>query len=400
MDIRNIDELGFAVFGQLLNQKADFRILQCEGILKDFDNKNLEKIFQLPYGLDIDSGKEYLCFAKVKAYSGKYGPLEHYIFIVGYKYAGIDVNKRKNYYGGCIAYKYNGYVIKGDESLNYLSMALDLAKSIIVENKPLPLKLQSFNGVKMPVSFEGFSYRNNLVIPAPSAAGELKEQFINFNYVNSRELSGAHRFILALGSGRIQGINGYEIKAIEVSFEQIVEENKNIFSENGIKFIETNMPENGTIMIENKNDARIEEALNTKLKSMYDKIDAIEKKLNEMPVNKTNNGAGKYKDIIFMSLIIILLGLLAVIFYEVIGINIITKPAQQQLNSGIERDIEKITVRKIDSLNQAEKLNEVIYVAGKNENISKIAGMFKVVPERIINKNAQVKAGDTLIIKK
>ena len=399
MDLRDINELGFACFGQLLDQKADFRILRCEGILNSFSQESLEKIFQLPYGLDINPEKEYLSFVKVAAQSGKYGDTEYYIFITSYKFAGIDINKRKNYYGGCLAYKYSGYVITGNDALHYLSMVLDLSKSLILGNGNLPLQLQSFKGVKKELYFAKLSAHNNYVIPVSYVNDELNIKFIDYNYDHSNELSPMHKFILASGSSRIQGINTYEIKIIETGFDQVVNKNINLFAEKEIKFKEAGQAENNRIMVENKNDNRIDEAMNARLKPVFEKLDSIEQKLSESK-NQSAKIMFKSVDKVYLSLIILLLVVLFFILREVVAINIITKPAEQQVDAKTVQDIEKLVSKRIDSLKLASREQAVIYVASKNDNISKIAEMYKVSPDMIVNKNSAVKAGDTLIIRK
>ena len=51
MDLRETNRLGFAAFGQLLNEKADFRIVGKGGILEGFNNDLLDKI--VPIALRI-----------------------------------------------------------------------------------------------------------------------------------------------------------------------------------------------------------------------------------------------------------------------------------------------------------------------------------------------------------
>lgn len=400
MDLRDINELGFAAFGQLLDGKADFRILQTEGILNNFSRENLEKVFQLPYGLDINAGKEYLSFVKLLVQLGKYGPVEKYIFVTGYKYAGVDTNKRKNYYGGCVAFKYEGSVIEPAEILNYLTMILDLSKSLIIDNLPLPLKLQQFKGVKKEISFNGLSTKNHFVISTSQVNDDIKTKFLEYNYNNTGRIAPVHRFILALGSERIQGINSFEIKAIEAGFDKIADGSIDLFTDCGIKLIETSETENNRIMAENKNDSRIDEALNDRLKPVFEKLDTIEKKIEESKSGINTRNSVKSIDKVFLSLIIVLLVVLFFILKEVVLINIVTQPAAQMPDSRTVKEIEKLVSKRLDSLNQAAKEKQIIYVAGKNDNISKVAEMYKVSPEQIINKNSVIKAGDTLIIKK
>ncbi len=399
MDIRSINELGFAAFGQLLNHKADFRILQIEGILKSFGKESLEKIFQLPYGLEINPDKEYFSFVKVSAQSGKYGPLEQYILLISYKYAGIDKNKRKNYYGGCLAYKYDGYVITSYDALNYLTMVLDLSKALIVDNRSLPLGLQNFQGIKQDISFKKLSSNNQFVIPSKLSGEEINKKFIEYCYNHSGELSPVHKFILASGCEKIQGVNAYEIKVIEDSFQQVAEGNDRLFADKKVIFKEADETEN-KIMIENKNDSRIEEALNMQIKPLSERLEALEKKIAEIsPTGSTGNFI-RNTDKIFLALIVLFLIALFFLLQQVNSITISTKPSADQIQSSTKAEIKKLAASKIDSLEQVNKASEITYVAGRNDNISKIADMFKVTPDKVINKNNLVKAGDTLIIRK
>jgi len=400
MDLRNINELGYAAFGQLLDGKADFRILQCEGIVESFSRASLERIFQLPYGLDINSNKEYLSFVKVIAQSGKYGPSEKYIFVMGYRFAGVDKNKRKNYYGACVAYKYTGYVIDAAELLSYLTMVLDLSKSLIVENLALPLKLQEFRGEKREVLFNGLSPKNQYVIPALEVSERIRQAFIEFNYSYPEKLSGMHRLVIALGTEKIQGISPLEIKGIETHFDRIAAGEIDLFAENEIKYKEPEEAENNKIMIENKNDFLIDEAIDSRLKPVIAKLEGLDKRINEKENQSVNRFSIKSLDKVFLSLVVILLIVLFFILREVVSINILTKPAQQQADPKTVKEIERLVLQRIDSLNQAKNQQNIIYIAGKNENLGNVASKFNVSPGQITNKNSQIKAGDTLIIKK
>lgn len=400
MDLRDIDELGFASFGQLLNQKADFRILEVEGILKNFNHESLEKIFQLPYGLEINADKEYLSFVKISALSGDYGKAEQYIFIIGYKFAGIDKNKRKNYYGGCLAYKYDGYVIVPAEALSYLSMVLDLSKSLIIENRSIPLKPQSFRGEKKSISFKNLSTQNNFVIFNTLVKDEVKERFIEYNYRHSDELAPVHRLILALGSAPVQKINSFEIKALEVPFEEILKRDAPLFKEKEVKFKEAEETENNKFMLENKNDTKIDDILNSKLKPLNEKLDLIEEQLSKVSRGKRSGVFVRNIDKVFLVLIILLAAALFFVLREVSSITITTKASTQQVDAKTVQDIEKLVSMRIDSISNARKGEPIIYVAGKNDNISRIAEKYKVTPDMIVNKNSSIKVGDTLIIKR
>ena len=402
MDLRSINELGFAIFGQLLDQKADFRILQAEGIIKNFNREVLEKIFQLPYGLEISPDREFLSFVKIAAQSGNYGPDENYIFIIGYKFAGIDRNKRRNYYGGCLAYKYNGCVISAPDALNYLSMIMDASKFLVINDKTLPLSLQIFKGVEAKIDFCKASSSNSVVVASDIISDEMNRKFIEYCYSHSIELAPVQRFILASGFDKIQGVNGYEIKVSELQFSEVLEMGMGLFP--GKKNI-FNEQENKKVMLENKNDVRFEEALNSKLSPLNEKIEFLENELSKYKGGggslKQNSGSFiKNIDKVFLVLIIIILAGLFLVFREIDSLTITTKASMQKLEGTPSKEFKKFISEKIDSLNRVKKDSSVIYVAGKKDDITKIAKMYNVSPQNIYNKNSTIKQGDTLLIKK
>ena len=106
MDLSNINEIGYASFGRLINGKG-FKIFEQNGLFDRIEETHLLKIIQIPQLIRLTENFEIISVVRFMGNETN----DYYFFFLYYQFAGREISSSKRicYSGAAVCYKYNNY---------------------------------------------------------------------------------------------------------------------------------------------------------------------------------------------------------------------------------------------------------------------------------------------------